>query len=88
MDEIARVLKPGGRYIITDMKRDMSPFMKWALWLIAKPREIRRGLISSINAAYTLSEIKHLVTKTRLQSSTITQNIMGIEIVGQKLPVS
>jgi ubiquinone/menaquinone biosynthesis C-methylase UbiE len=86
MNEIARVLKPGGRYIITDMKRDMNPFMKWALWLFAKQKEMRRGLISSINASYTLSEIKHLVKKTQLKSSMITQNMIGIEIAGQKYP--
>lgn len=88
MNEIARVLKPGGRYIITDMKRNMNPFMKWALWLLAKPKEMRCGLISSINASYTLSEIEHLVTKTQLKSSMVTQNMIGIEIAGQKLPAA
>jgi ubiquinone/menaquinone biosynthesis C-methylase UbiE len=88
MNELTRVLKPGGRYIISDMKRNMSPLIKWSLWLFAQPKEIRTGLISSINAAYTLLEIECLVKTTALQSSKVTQNMMGIVITGQKSKAS
>jgi ubiquinone/menaquinone biosynthesis C-methylase UbiE len=84
MNEIARVLKPGGKYIISDMKRNMSPLIKWSLWLFTQPKEIRAGLISSIDAAYTIPEIKRLIKKTNLQNSEIIQNMLGIVITGHK----
>ena len=51
LNEIARVLKQCGRYCISDLRRDMTPIMKWLMWFFTKPKEIRPGLISSINAA-------------------------------------
>ena len=42
--EIWRVLKTGGRLLISDFRRDMFPLLKWCLWLIAKPKAIRPGL--------------------------------------------
>lgn len=83
-NEIARVLKPGGRYFISDMKRDMNFLAKWFLLLFCKPKNMRPGLISSINAAYTLSEIENIVAKTRLQDWHASKNFMGIVITGQK----
>lgn len=53
-NEVYRCLKPGGKYLISDMRRDMNPFVKWFLKLMTKPKEIRPGLISSINASYTV----------------------------------
>ena len=50
-------LKPNGRVFISDLRRDMPIFMKWFLWLSAEPKEMRPGLITSINAAYTPTEL-------------------------------
>ena len=84
MNEIARVLKPGGRYFISDMRRDMNILAKWFLWLICQPKSIRPGLVSSINASYTLSEIVGMAPKTRLQGWQAKKNFLGIVITGQK----
>jgi ubiquinone/menaquinone biosynthesis C-methylase UbiE len=84
LNEIARVLKPGGRYFISDMRRDMSILAKWFLLLMCKPKNMRPGLISSINASYTLREIENIVTQTRLQGWQAKKNFLGIVITGQK----
>ena len=88
MDEIARVLKPGGRYCISDMRRDMNPLMKWFMYAMCRPKEIRPGLISSINASYTMGEIEAMLPKTQLQGYRVAKNLMGIIISGQKPPAA
>jgi ubiquinone/menaquinone biosynthesis C-methylase UbiE len=83
-NEIARVLKSGGRYVISDLRRDMIAPIRWFFWLMVKPKEMRPGLVSSINAAYTLPEIKELLARTKLQGWQVSQNLFGMAISGCK----
>ena len=41
LNEIARVLKAGGIYLISDLRRDMIAPVKWFLWITVKPKEMR-----------------------------------------------
>jgi ubiquinone/menaquinone biosynthesis C-methylase UbiE len=84
LSEIGRVLKPGGRYVISDLRRDMNPLMKWFLWIMTKPRAMRSGLVSSINASYILPEAEGLLAKTSLRGWHASKNFLGIVISGQK----
>jgi ubiquinone/menaquinone biosynthesis C-methylase UbiE len=84
LNEIARVLKPGGRYFISDMRRDMNILAKWFLLLMCQPKNMRSGLITSINAAYTLPEIGIMIPKTQLKGWHARKNFLGIVITGQK----
>lgn len=84
-DEINRCLKPGGKYLISDMRHDMNPFVKRFLKLMTKPKEIRSGLVSSINASYTVQEIKAILSKTNLKPATVKKTTMGFIITGKRI---
>jgi ubiquinone/menaquinone biosynthesis C-methylase UbiE len=84
MDEIGRVLAPGGRYLISDLRRDMNLLVQAFLWLGCQPASMRPGLISSIYAAYTPSEISELLAGTRLAEARVESNLLGNTIFGQK----
>ena len=83
-DEVYRVLKPGAKYFISDMRRDMNPFVRWFMILMAKPKKIRSGLVSSINASYTNDEIRSILDQSKLKESAVAKTFMGFEITGVK----
>jgi len=83
-DEVYRVLKPGAKYFISDMRRDMNPFVRQFMKLMVKPKEIRPGFVSSINASYTIDEIRSILDQSNLKEAVVAKTFMGFEIIGVK----
>jgi hypothetical protein len=52
--------------------------------LMVKPKEIRPGFVSSINASYTTDEIRSVLDQSNLKESVVTKTFMGFEITGVK----
>lgn len=83
-NEIYRVLKPMGLYCITDMRRDVNPIIKWSIYLSTKPKEIRPGFLTSLNASYTLAEIRNLLNKSAMKNASVSKEFFGLCISGKK----
>lgn len=83
-NEIYRVLRSGGRYCITDLRRDVNRLKKAMIYISTQPKEMRPGLITSLNAAYTVSEITELLRHSNLHGATVTSDFFGLCIAGEK----
>ena len=84
LNEIHRVLKANGRYFISDLRRDMNPVAKLLMKMQTKSKELRAGLIASINAAYTEEEIKNILLRTKLTYFEIFKNPFSLIVKGRK----
>ena len=83
-NEIDRVLRPGGLFCIADMRRNVNPLLKWAIYCTTKPKEIRPGFLTSLAAAYTVEEIQHLLDQSNLHGAKIQNDFFGLTIYGHK----
>ncbi|HUI87986.1 MAG TPA: class I SAM-dependent methyltransferase [Anaerolineales bacterium] len=83
LNEIYRVLKPGGRYCVTDLRRDITLFAR-AILQFAIPKERKHGFLSSLNASYTQTELGALVRDTKLSSADIGAGLWTVSVAGRK----
>ena len=83
-NEIHRVLKPGGAFCVSDMRRDVNSALKWLAYATAKPREIRPGFLTSLYAAYTLEEMREILSRSALRYGTVDKDVFGLTVSGRK----
>jgi hypothetical protein len=51
---------------------------------ITGSKAVRRGLVASLNAAYTVPEIKSILTRTELKGWQVNKSPLGLIVSGQK----
>jgi len=83
-DEIIRVLKPGGKFFVGDLRRDILPPVRWFMRFTCKPREIRPGFDTSIRASYTAEEISSLLAGTSVRDFHVRTDPFGLSILGAR----
>jgi ubiquinone/menaquinone biosynthesis C-methylase UbiE len=83
-NEIYRVLKPEGLFCITDMRRDINPLIKWLIYFSTKPKAIRPGFLSSLNASYTVLELEDILSRSKLESADVQSEFFGLSITRSK----
>jgi ubiquinone/menaquinone biosynthesis C-methylase UbiE len=81
LDEMWRVLKPSGKLFLSDLRRDMLAPVKWFMWVVTKPKEIRPGLITSIRAAYTPAEVEAYLAQSKFENFKVFGKMVGVHVV-------
>ena len=89
LNEIDRVLKPGGAFYIFDLRRDMAlPFylLIWFATQFIVPAALHRvnEPMGSRNASYTVQELTDLIQQSRLRGGQVTTGPIWIVLAGKK----
>lgn len=89
LDEIERVLVPGGGFVILDLRRDLSAPAYLLLWFaqnVVLPEVLRRAdePLGSRHAAYTPEEAARLVEQSRLRGWRISQGPLWLILEGRR----
>jgi ubiquinone/menaquinone biosynthesis C-methylase UbiE len=87
-NEIARVLRPGGAFLVADLRRDMPPpfyLLVWFATRIIVPPTLRRigEPLASRNAAYDPYEVARLAQTSRLTGWRMATGPLWLTVEGK-----
>ena len=89
-NEVARVLRPGGAFLLFDLRRDLGPAPWLLIWFathVVVPRSLRHigEPLGSRNAAYTPDEAAWLLQTSRLTGWRVVRGLFWLSIEGYTL---
>jgi ubiquinone/menaquinone biosynthesis C-methylase UbiE len=89
LNEIDRVLQPGGAYYIFDLRRDLYPPFYLLIWFATQfivPTALHQANepMGSRNASYTAHELAGLAQLSRLQGGQVTSGPLWVVLAGKK----
>lgn len=87
-NEVSRVLRPGGAFLIFDLRRDMVAPFYLLLWFATRfivPKALRQvnEPMQSRNASYTFQEALHLIGSSNLSGWRIIEGPLWLMIEGR-----
>lgn len=90
LEEVARILKPGGAFVIFDLRRDMIPPFYVLVWFATRyivPAALRQAQepLGSRNAAYTPDEAAALAQASQLTGWRVARGPFWLSIEGRTI---
>jgi ubiquinone/menaquinone biosynthesis C-methylase UbiE len=79
--EMWRMLKPGGRVFVSDLRRDLATAARHFIGRRVPSAQAREGLMASIDAAYTAAEV---LARAECHACSATNVLLGLRVVGVK----
>lgn len=90
MEELYRVLKPGGQFLVFDVRRDSFSVVYWIIrfaqaCILPKALKLINEPTGSFLAAYTQQEVERILKNTSFRQCKVKGGLFWLFIWGQKL---